>query len=216
MDMNETLTRRLSDIASNCGADLFGIADVSDFSRYTDKRNPHFYADTAKSVIVIGYHINDPILDAWLNSVDGKRHRYFINEILGNIALEIISTLLKEGKDAVLTPYSGIFVKDAAALANLGVIGKNNLLLTKRFGPRLRLRTIVTEAELMKNPEKPESLCDDCPRFCWSACPADAFATGRFNREVCIDYSEKGKKRLSDNAALYCRECELACPIGES
>jgi len=59
--MNETLTRRLSDIASNCGADLFGVAEVNDFSRYTDKRNPHFYVDRAKSVIVIGYHINDPM-----------------------------------------------------------------------------------------------------------------------------------------------------------
>lgn len=216
MDRNEALTERLRDISSNCGADLFGIANVNDFSRYTDRRNPHFYVDAAKSVIVIGYHINDPILDVWFSSVDGKRHRYFINEILSNIALEIISALLKEGKDAVLTPYSGIFAKDAAALANLGVIGKNNLLLTKRFGPRVRLRTMVTEAVLIKNPEKPESLCDDCQRFCWSACPADAFATGQFNREACIEYSEKGKKKLSDNAALYCRECELACPIGES
>ena len=214
-NVNEVLTKRLSEISMNCGADLLGVADVNDFSDYTGKRNPLFHLDTARSVTVIGYHMSDPMFDIWTKSINGKRSLSFINEILGNIALEIISVLLAEQKRAVLSPYSGIFAKDAAALANLGTIGKNNLLLTEQFGPRVRLRIIVTEAELLKSPHKRESFCDDCPRFCWSACPADAFATGRFSREACIGYGDAHAKRLSDNSFLSCRECELACPVGK-
>jgi len=212
---NETLTNRLKETSMKCGADLFGVADANDFSDYTGKRSPFFYVDSARSVIVIGQQINDPMLDLWINSVDGKRVYYLVNEILGNIALEIISALPIQEKRAVLSPYSGLFSKDAAVLANLGTIGKNNLLLTKRFGPRVRLRTIITDAELIKSSNKPESFCDTCPCFCWSACPADAFATGQFDREVCARYSEEHAKRLSDNSILYCRECEITCPVGK-
>jgi len=109
--MKEALTKRLLEVSTNCGADLFGVADVGDFSGYAGKRNPFFYDDNARSVIVIGYHISDPILDVWLKSVDGKRSHSFVNEVLGNIALEIISVLLKEGKKAVLSPLAAFLPK---------------------------------------------------------------------------------------------------------
>ena len=215
------VTNELLEVSIKSGADLFGVADANDFSSYVDKHNPFFYVDNAKSVIVIGYHINDPILAVGIPSIDGKPYRNFINEILGNIALEIISILLKEGKRTVLSPYNGIFTKDAAVLAGLGTIGKNNLLLTRQFGPRVRLRTILTEAELSVNTRLQESFCDNCPHLCWSACHANAFATGKFNRDACIKYSEEHIIKLiacdtrysSDNSSLRCRECELACPI---
>ncbi|MDQ1327111.1 MAG: epoxyqueuosine reductase [Candidatus Poribacteria bacterium] len=206
------LTEKLLEAAIKSGADLFGVADANDFSSYVDKHNPFFYVDNAKSVIIIGYHINDPILAVGIPSIDGKPYCSFINEILGNIALGIISILLKEGKRTVLSPYNGIFAKDAAVLAGLGAIGKNNLLLTSQFGPRVRLRTIITEAELSVNARTQESFCEDCPRLCWSACHADAFATGKFDRDACIKYSEEHIIKLSDNSSLGCRECELACP----
>ena len=213
--MSKVLTKRLFEISTSYGADLFGVADAKDFSGYTGKRSPFFYVDNARSIIVIGYHMNDPMLDISIKSIDGKRPLYFINEVLGNIALELISALFEKGKRAVLSPYSGVFAKDAAALAGVGTIGKNNLLLTERFGPRVRLRIIVTDAELLKSSHKQESFCDTCPRFCWSACPANAFATGRFNREACIEDSESHAEKLSDNSFLYCKECEIACPVGK-
>jgi epoxyqueuosine reductase len=213
--MNEILTDKLREISLNSGADLFGIADAHDFSEYTGKRNPSFYIDAARSVIVIGHQINDPMLDMWLNSINGKRHYYFINEVLGSIALGIISALLEEGKKAILSPYSGVYAKDAAALAGVGTIGKNNLLLTEQFGPCVRLRTIVTDAELLKTPREQKSFCDNCPRFCWSACPAGAFSKGKFSREACIKHSEEHTEKPSDNSNLFCRKCELACPVGK-
>ena len=212
--MSETLAKKLLAISIDCGADLFGIADAADFSDYTGKRSPSFYMDIARSVIVIGHQMNDPILDVWLDSIDGKRHYYFINEILGGIALGIISVLFETGKRAILSPYSGVFAKDAAVLAGIGTIGRNNLLITEQFGPRVRLRVIVTDAELPKSPQKQESFCDACLRPCWSACPADAFFAGGFSREACLGYSGGHNRKPSQASNLSCRECELACPLG--
>jgi epoxyqueuosine reductase len=215
MPENKGLTEKLQKLSKDYGADLFGVAYVDDFSEYKDKRSPFFYLDNAKSVIVIGYHLSDPLLDVWIQAIKEKREYYFINEILGTIALEIINVLLKEGKRVELVPYSGVYSKNAAVLANLGTIGKNNLLITDRFGPRVRLRTIVTDAELTRSFHKPKNYCEECDCFCWTACPANAFATGQYDVETCARYSEEHVKWLSDNAFLYCRKCETACPVGQ-
>lgn len=212
--MSEALAKELLRISTGCGVDVFGIADAADFSDYTGKRSPSFYIDAAKSVIVIGHQMNDPILDVWMDSVDGKQHYYFINEILAGMAVEVISAIFEAGKRAVLSPYSGVFAKDAAVLAGIGIIGRNNLLITEQFGPRVRLRAIITDAELPGNPRRQESFCDACPRLCWSACPVDAFSAGRFSGEACLGYSGEYNRKLSDGSNLGCRECELACPIG--
>ena len=208
------LGKRLADVAADAGADLVGVARVADFSRYRRRRHPSHYLDSAESVIVIGYHMSDPILDVWLDRMGGKRYFLLVNEILGNIALEVISELLKEGKSGVLTPYSGVYAKDAAVLAGLGVIGKNNLLLTEDFGPRVRLRTVVTDADLEPSPRLERDFCEGCDAHCQLACPADAFRGGRFSRQPCQDFGDAAAGRLTENSFLLCRECELACPIG--
>jgi epoxyqueuosine reductase QueG len=42
--------------------------------------------------------------------------------------------------------------RHAAIRAGLGVFGKNNLVLTKEFGPRQRFCTVLTDAELVPDP----------------------------------------------------------------
>jgi len=212
---DEELTIKLKEKAASGGADLFGIADAKDFSKYAEKRSPFYYLDKAKSVIVLGLHIFDPLLDAWIVSADNSRHYCVANEILGAIAQGLTAMLYNEGKKAVLTTYGGIYTKDAAVLAKLGIIGSNNLLLTGKFGSSVRLRTIVTDADLVRSSNEPENFCANCPKHCWSACPAKAFAGGQFNKELCDGYSDKNVRQLSASTYLYCRICETACPIGK-
>ncbi|MBS4023513.1 MAG: hypothetical protein KGZ79_14015 [Dethiobacter sp.] len=44
-------------------------------------------------------------------------------------------------------------LKHLAVAAGLGKIGRNGLLLTKQFGPRVRLAAVVTDAELIPDHE---------------------------------------------------------------
>jgi len=39
----------------------------------------------------------------------------------------------------------GVYLKDAAVVAGQGGVGKNNLLLDRRWGPRVRLRAVLIE-----------------------------------------------------------------------
>ena len=151
----------------------------------------------------------------------------------GNKALIDISRALRQwlqtelGLSARPVPYyvekGGLFLKDAAVLAGLGVIGASNLLITPRFGPRVRLRAVHMDADLPPSTlETDFQPCETCPRFCRQACPVEAFESGSYDRPSCQvqmqqDESSAGQADEPPTSAVairYCRECELACPVG--
>jgi epoxyqueuosine reductase len=114
--------------------------------------------------------------------------------------------------------------KMVATRAGLGWIGKTDLLITRQFGPRLRLTSILLKDRVV--PEmKPinKSKCGTC-RLCVDICPAQAASGISWNintdREKFFDpwkcrnqCAEFGRTRLSMNARV-CGMCVAACPIG--
>ena len=83
--------------------------------------------------------------------------------------------------------YGPFSHRHAATRAGLGEFGYNNVLLTPQFGPRQRLNSILTDAELAPDPLLSEPLClrDKC-RLCLKACYMKA-VTLRDDAEV-TDY----------------------------
>jgi epoxyqueuosine reductase len=139
---------------------------------------------------------------------------------------------LKEdlNSNAHLLPYhvekGGIFLKDAAVLAGLGTIGMNNLLITPEFGPRVRLRALLLDAELEPAGPIDFAPCAGCAIPCRSVCPQKAFKDGAYSRALCNEQmkrdeanvvigEEKQEKDLPSRYIRYCRACELACPVGK-
>ena len=181
----------------------------------------------AKSVLVLCLHHPEdkPQLDWW----DG-------GNTMGNRQLMEISDSLKQwlkeehGPNALPLPYhvewGGLFLKDAAVLAGLGIVGRSNLLLNPEWGPRIRFCSILIEGEL--EPTKPIegfSPCESCGEICHSACPQDVFSTGAYYRPNCIvqlnaDIANKmpegevGEDGIPRLVIKYCRACEFACPAG--
>jgi epoxyqueuosine reductase QueG len=115
--------------------------------------------------------------------------------------------------------------KMVATRAGLGWIGKTDLFISKEFGPRLRLVSI-----LLKTPVKPKlkpvdmSRCGNCS-ICVDICPAKA-ANGKLwditvDREAFYDpwkcrnqCAEFGMNRLGLDVRI-CGICVAACPIGQ-
>jgi epoxyqueuosine reductase len=139
--------------------------------------------------------------------------------------------LLKEhGLNAVPLPYhvenGGLFLKDAAVLAGLGIVGRNNLVVHPQWGPRVRWRSLlIREALAPTSALQGFAPCDTCDGFCHKACPAAAFAQGGYHRPPCLrqmnkDEAQPGQMSEPDfhgrrHAVIkYCRACELACPVG--
>jgi epoxyqueuosine reductase QueG len=65
--------------------------------------------------------------------------------------------------------------RHAAVMTGLGEFGYNNIVLTPRYGPRIRFNSVVTEAEFEYTPLLTGKLClrDDC-RKCLDVCIAGA------------------------------------------
>ena len=192
-----------------------------------NKAAPTEWPPDAKSVLVLGLHHpeGNPRLDWW----DG-------GNTMGNLLLMEISDSLKQwlenehGLRSLPLPYhlesGGLFLKDAAALAGLGVVGRSNLLLNPEWGPRIRLRSILIEVELETTGSiEGFSPCESCGELCHSACPQNVFSTGAYYRPNCIvqfnaDIANKmpdgevGEDGIPRLVVKYCRACEFACPAG--
>jgi len=110
--------------------------------------------------------------------------------------------------------------KMAATSAGLGWIGKNGLLISPDFGPRLSLATILTNAPLQAGTPIEFSLCGDCG-MCMEFCPSDAITGEEWSRRepyselIQMDRCASHKKK---SKALHgkpnCGLCITICPYG--
>lgn len=262
MNVGETIIAR----AKSLGADLAGIAPMADLIRApsfrirdrlpeydgigtlpagNNQRGATPWPPQARSAVVIAVaHPTDkPELDWWVT--DSGSGNTAGNRMLMGVVGRLAAWL--EKKAAVHSfplPYhlenGGVYMKDAAVLAGLGCIGKNNLLITPRFGPRLRLRVMLVDARLPATGPRDYDPCRRCPQPCMQACPQQAFArtiytrtefgidtlpgrSGTYDRLRCNQQmvSDESNASASDGRETqgvrvkYCRACELACPIGK-
>ena len=240
---SDGLRQRIMDKAKAEGASLVGIARIADLknapSYATYDENPFYpeykgveWKPEYKSVLVWGlaHPAAEPVLDWWSLKVRGftpgncelaaqsKRLRVWMNEEQGTGALSLPYQI----------EYGGAFLKDAAVLAGLGVFGRDNLLITPEYGPRVRLRGIFLEADLEPTPRlEGFDPCAMCSKPCQRVCPRTAFRSGKYERTLCkqeqdqldvdfevLDGSIMGLDEPS-NVTKYCRACELACPVGQ-
>jgi epoxyqueuosine reductase QueG len=212
----DQLKRLIKEKSFSWGADLVGFADVNRFVRYKRENRP---PENASIVVVLAIWMEDPIMDLWLHLPSwrdqDKPSRAFEDEILRGVSLRLCLLLLREGYWAEPARYEpGLYLKDAGVFAGLGIIGKNNLLITNKFGPRIRLRALYTNAPL-----EPDAMleglnyCSDC-RLCIDACPANALKDCKYDIEACLSYCQNNLKETSKYSVLWCMECTKVCPIG--
>jgi epoxyqueuosine reductase len=236
--------------AKELGASLAGIATVEDlkaspsYEAYTkkpfyeeyDRESSNYFKfkgfewrEEHKSILVwaLVHPASEPVLDWWSMKVPGftpgngvlrmqsKKLRIWMGEELGIKALSLPYQI----------EFGGAFLKDSAHLAGLGVIGKNNLLVTPEYGTRVRLRGIFIEAELEPTGPIDFDPCNGCDMPCHRVCPREAFRSGSFERALCKMENDKrdAEAEMLDGSIMGidepsmvskpCRFCELACPI---
>ncbi|NYT06366.1 MAG: hypothetical protein GKC04_08410 [Methanomicrobiales archaeon] len=175
--------------------------------------------DFSGTIIILGL-FHDPArpeMDWWEEgrSTPGDR-------MLGGIARTLAEWLVEyQDIAAYVIPYQiedgGIFLKDAAVLAGIGCMGRNNLVLVPGYGPRVRFRALWADLPTdAPGAVAPPSPCRDCNQPCENQCPYHAFEGGRYSRERCLqrmdaDRAASGEKK---RPVEHCRICELCCPEG--
>ena len=130
----------------------------------------------AVSVVVMGveHNADKPELDWWDGKgTPGNRILIRINKKLSEWIENTFS--VKTYKLPYFIEKGGIFLKDAAVMAGLGCIGKNNLVITPEYGPRVRFRSILLNREVEVTEPLEFNPCEDCLQPCRKACPVKAF-----------------------------------------
>jgi epoxyqueuosine reductase len=194
--------------------------------------------------ISIGKKLDDKIIDYLGNGPTIEYFNYYnqINKELADLTKKIHSDLKVNGIDSKsIKPTISIGSKQyekhlknltydishkmVATRAGLGWIGKTDLLISKKFGPRLRLVTILLKQDPGINSIPIEkSRCGSC-NICVLICPANA-ANGKlwntklhrdefFNAFKCREKcGELAKSKLNVDEHI-CGLCIYACPIGK-
>jgi epoxyqueuosine reductase len=223
---------------------IAGIADDTENWNHVPGLEPGQvrWPDNARTVVVIAveHPADKPEMDWWFGRMDPPGNRV-LAKIINSLCDWIKATY---AISAFHLPYhlekGGTYLKDAAVLAGLGCIGKNNMLVTPAYGPRVRLRALTLDVDLPCTGPVAFDPCRDCDAPCRAACPRLAFGKqvyreqdygqmrlpgrqGVYARHTCnLQMEEDIAVAQSQPVAgfdapvsiiKYCRRCELACPL---
>lgn len=214
---------------------VVGFADMGDLIK---DHYPYRYA------VVIGKKLDDAIIDEIENGPTMVYYELYnsanneLNLITAKIArlleqngipcFQIKSTVqeddIPEGFGKTLR--MNFSHKMAATRSGLGWIGKTDLLVSEKFGPRIRLATVLTNYRF-DNWGVPitESRCGKCD-LCVVKCPGQA-ASGKlwnvsldrdefYNAFQCRDACRKLSQERLDKKISLCGICVSVCPYGKS
>lgn len=129
--------------------------------------------------------------------------------------LKRLSTLYPKNKFEMFSDHSPIDERHAAAIAGLGVIGKNQMLITKQYSSFVFIGELITDAELeCKNVKETPDHCTGCGK-CIEVCPMTQKGI------PCLSAITQKKGELDDTekdailtygSAWGCDICQEICP----
>ncbi|WP_411679809.1 hypothetical protein [Clostridium thailandense] len=264
--MKKFTSEKIIKLALKCGASLAGVANIEDLKKapayIAISKMPEYngvgtydrdikgkfsngvvWPEGIKSVVVLAYylHTDDPKIDYWFEG-----HNTIANRKLVGISKKLANIMYEAEVNTYSFNYhiedGGIFLKDSAVVAGMGCIGKNNLLITPKYGTHVRLGALGLGLDLPSTGRLNYDPCLECEVKCWEKCVQQAFnkkiysdiklgvselpgRMGNFDRILCNIQMEKDETNVEPmeieeismegpvKAIKYCRTCEYACPV---
>ncbi|MBE7026518.1 MAG: epoxyqueuosine reductase [Ruminococcaceae bacterium] len=219
---NEIISQKLKSL----GINEFGFASIEKIDSSRAKTLPN-----AVSIVV-------PLSDYIVDEIDKEptfayfQHYRAVNAYIDSVLLQLGIFIQENGYKYMPiaasqsipsndTPYSAyISHKAAARAAGLGTIGKNALFLSKRYGARVRLGTLLTDMPFdTACITEFTDVCGAC-NMCKRSCPAMAI-TGNLYKEgapresiidaaACSSYMKKQYQHIG--RGVVCGICMRVCP----
>ena len=217
----------------NWGASIVRVADTEKLKGI--ETEPASLLDGYPRAVSIAVRLSDSIMDG----IDKQptplysSHYSRVNALLDDLAIRATNLLQATGARSVPIPASLIldsekwtsFIshKAVAIAAGIGWQGKSLLVVSPEFGPRIRLVTILTDADL--EPDTPlKNRCGKC-NLCKDHCPAGAIIGANTDshyatRSEAIDLNRCVYQvrdvfgKLPNTAPLICGICIRICPWG--
>lgn len=203
---------------------IYGFAHIGDIVPHEFRHFPY--------AVTIGIPLNASIVD---NIVCGPNESYYGEYLSVNDRLDLITKQIKKeiekrqhlaydipsSKRTDFVNIRGEFPHKAAAVrGGLGWIGKSSLLITRKYGPRIRLSTVLTDVPFQTNSLLEKNYCGKCKK-CVEACPASAVVGNVWRegliRENLIDVKKCDVWKINNYPQFHghvCGICVAVCPHG--
>ncbi len=216
------------------GADIAGVADLGPLKQGLPVL-PADLLDPYRFGVSVGMRLTGNIINV---ITDGPTQEYAdhckdLNGRLNQLTAGVVEWIIQRGFAARAIPASqsvdaerllgNISHKAVAITAGLGWQGKSLLLVTPRFGPRVRLATVLTDMPLEAGAPV-RNRCGTC-KACTNACPAAAIrnvsTTHHYeSREAAVELLKCHAKLLQfkerpEIGYTFCGVCIAACPFGK-
>ena len=217
----------IQEMKQKLDVDLIGVARFDDSAPKELIESAQKLLLGTKSVVVFGKEVYGEIVDLLGPSKEEgtaepgaliKPHAAYLYGRLTRAVYDTAKILREEGYRTLPLPPTNtptdqrslvaIFsYKHAAVAAGLGVMGRHSMLITREFGPRVRLGCLLTQAPLEPTPVPEEKYCKDCGA-CITACPSGALQKApegelyAINKFACRTYRSTG---------LACSMCLKTC-----
>ncbi len=217
--------------ARRLGAEMVGFAPAGRWEEHGDLPaafHPRNVWPLANTVIVLAVPVWLPIVETAPSQLGCEQYT-ITNELLDEAAYRLAASLNRRGHAAINIcrdgyGYGDILLEKPAAIfshvwaghyAGLGTIGWNHTLLTREYGPRLRLVSVLTALALPGDPLLGEELCTKCLLY-RKICPAQALSGDRGSRCGAMDKTAcaRNGRRLRQAFRSPCGFCIKVCQVG--
>ncbi|MEZ4457733.1 MAG: reductive dehalogenase [Gemmatimonadales bacterium] len=180
------LTREIKHVARAFGADLVGVAPVDHrwtythtYRRVSHEAVPNPLPVDLPFVIVIGKSMDHDLTATVPSALAGAATGLAYSRDAGTL-IALAQYLRNLGYRAEASMNDSALAIPVALQAGLGEYGRNGLLITPEFGPRVRIGKVFTDAPLVADAPRRfgvEAFCRQCRR-CADGCPVKAIPTG--------------------------------------
>ena len=220
-------------ISKAFGADSVGITHnderwlyVRKFSDLTLEEKDQEIPETLNNVIVVAQAMDYALIKTVPSALSGTATGLGYSKD-AMVVLSIAQYLRNLGYNAIASMNDTSLSIPLAIKAGLGEYGRHGLLITKDFGPRVRLGKIYTDLPLAH--DRPirfgvKEFCDQCQR-CSSACPVGAIPRKAPSDEIFNQSNIKGiRKWTVDGEKCFsfwaaqntdCSICIRVCPYNK-
>jgi len=230
VESSREMSREIKHIGRVFGADLIGITEYDErwvythaYSRLGETEKPQELPTDLPNVIVIAQQMDRELIDTVPSALSGTATGVgYSHDTL--VLLGLAQYVRNLGYQAVATMNDTALAIPLAIKAGLGEYGRHGLLITKEFGPRVRIGKIFTDLPL--EPDSPSAFgvrefCELCRR-CSDACPVNAIPDGPPSDEVHNRSNITGVKKWTvdaepcfqfwSNQNSDCSICVRVCP----
>lgn len=205
-----------------------GLQNEFEEQAISKKIDPTQYMEDGKTILSIAFpycEVKNPKVSKNGFSIYTQRLDY--HRVVKSYLEQIVAYIESLGGKAVgLVDSNALPERYIAYLAGVGFIGRNNMVITKKYGSYVFLGEIITNLDIPCEDKRSfdtcmtYSECGQCEK-CIKACPTKSISHTTINPNICLSYVTQ-KKDLDDSQlkllkgnVFGCDFCQLVCPYNQ-